>query len=183
MDVEVIDNFLPEEDFHYLNHRIIHNPDFPWFLSMGVSTDDGDPGDVRLLDTVCDELWNTYHVHLVYDQNLPRTTTEGLYNDIAGIFWDRLNYVRDIRSLIRIKINSYPYTQTVMEHGLHFDYDFSSVAAVYSLNTCNGYTKFKDGTKVDSVANRIVFFDASEYHQSSTTSDQKFRFNINFNYL
>ena len=33
------------------------------------------------------------------------------------------------------------------------------MGAIFSLNTCDGYTKFKDGTKVESVANRIVIFD------------------------
>ena len=183
MDIEVIDNFLPEESFLYLKQMIIDNPRFPWFLSTGVSTNEDDPESVRISDTVRNELWNTFHYHLVYNQNLQCTPINGLCDDIMQIFGDRLNSVREIKSLIRIKVNSYSYTPKVMEHGPHIDIDIPCVAALYSLNTCNGYTKFKDGTKVDSVGNRIVFFDASEYHQSTTTSDQKFRFNINFNYL
>jgi len=69
------------------------------------------------------------------------------------------------------------------EHGQHVDYDFPSHAAIYSLNTCNGFTRLQDGTKVDSIANRLLIFDGSEVHNSSTTTDQKGRYNINFNYL
>ena len=85
--------------------------------------------------------------------------------------------------MIRIKLNAYPYTSVVKEHKEHVDYDFKNMGALFSLNTCDGYTKFNDGTKVESVANRIVFFDASNYHQSSTTSNAKLRYNINFNFL
>ena len=69
------------------------------------------------------------------------------------------------------------------EHSEHSDYPFSHKGALFSLNTCDGYTKFNDGTKVESVANRIIFFDASKNHQSTTTSNAKLRYNINFNFL
>ena len=84
--------------------------------------------------------------------------------------------------LIRSKINFYPYTNIVYEHGPHKDYDFFNYGAVLSLNTCNGFTRLEDGTKIDSVANRMLFFDASKLHNSSTTSDAPGRFNINLNF-
>ena len=89
----------------------------------------------------------------------------------------------NFRTMIRIKINAYPHTNEVKEHIEHFDYPFSHKGALFSLNTCDGYTKFNDGTKVESVANRIIFFDASKNHQSTTTSNAKLRYNINFNFL
>ncbi len=36
---------------------------------------------------------------------------------------------------------------------------------------------------IDSVANRILFFDPSEEHSSSLCTDQKRRITINFNYF
>ena len=54
---------------------------------------------------------------------------------------------------------------------------------IFSINTCNGYTKLEDGTKIDSVANRMLLFDASRPHTPSTTTDQTVRVNINFNYF
>ena len=51
---------------------------------------------------------------------------------------------------MRIKINFYPYTDTVKEHQPHFDYDFDHYGAIFSLNTCNGFTRLKDGSKFDS---------------------------------
>ena len=77
----------------------------------------------------------------------------------------------------------YPNTQEIYEHGKHTDYDFSHKAAILYINTCDGYTKLADGTKIDSVENRMLLFDASTPHQSTTTSNTTARFNINFNYF
>ena len=51
------------------------------------------------------------------------------------------------------------------------------------MNTCDGYTKLKDGTKIDSVANRVLLFDPSKEHCSTTTTNVPARFNININYF
>ena len=51
------------------------------------------------------------------------------------------------------------------------------------MNTNNGYTTFKDGTKVDSVANRMIIFDSELDHTGTTCTDQKSRVIINFNFL
>ena len=66
---------------------------------------------------------------------------------------------------------------------MHKDYSFSHSGAILSLNTCDGYTKLKDGTKIDSVANRVLLFDASEEHCSTTTTNVSARINININYI
>ena len=85
--------------------------------------------------------------------------------------------------MIRIKANLFPNTHTLHEHPMHTDYDYCHSGAVFSLNTCDGYTKLKDGTKIDSVANRILLFDASEEHCSTTTTNVFARININMNYI
>ena len=66
---------------------------------------------------------------------------------------------------------------------MHIDYRFKHSAAILSLNTCDGYTKLMDGTKIDSVANRMLLFDASEKHCSTTTTNVQARMNININYM
>jgi len=51
------------------------------------------------------------------------------------------------------------------------------------VNTNNGYTKFEDGTKVESVANRLVTFPANMKHKGTSCTDEKIRVVINFNYF
>ena len=89
----------------------------------------------------------------------------------------------ETRCLIRVKANLYPNTEILHEHPAHVDMKFSHSAAILSLNTCDGYTKLKDGTKIDSVANRMLLFDAGEEHCSTTTTNVLARFNININYI
>ena len=53
----------------------------------------------------------------------------------------------------------------------------------FILNTCNGYTKLEDGTKVFSVENRALFFDSYTPHCSTSCTDKLYRSNININYF
>ena len=41
----------------------------------------------------------------------------------------------------------------------------------------------EDGTKIDSVENRLLIFDGIRFHNSSSTTNAKGRYNINFNFL
>ena len=56
-------------------------------------------------------------------------------------------------------------------------------SAIFYINTNNGLTVLEDGTEIKSVANRLLLFNASEPHHSTTTSNENRRVNINFNYL
>lgn len=98
---------------------------------------------------------------------------------LFGPFWEIL----EIKSLMRIKMNLYPRTESLVEHEKHSDFPFTHKGAVLSLNTCDGYTILEDGTKIESVANRILFFDPSKLHGSTNCTNDKARFNINFNYF
>ena len=113
--------------------------------------------------------------HVIYNENKPNSN----YYEIIIPLLDKLK----ARCLIRVKANLYPNTERLHEHPMHIDRDFSHSGAILSLNTCDGYTKLKDGTKIDSVANRVLLFDASEEHCSTTTTDDFARFNININYF
>ena len=105
------------------------------------------------------------------------------YYDIIGDTMPKGQYLEVPSSLDRIKINFYPNTSELHEHDMHRDYAHTHKGALLSLNTCDGYTKLKDGTKIDSVANRMLVLDSSELHCSTTCTDQPVRLNINFNYF
>ena len=175
MNYKVVDNFLKEEDFTNLQNLIIgdgNNLDFDWKIITDVALANWDKNYDK---EVNNQLWNWYAVHPVYN-TLPLSPH---FDYIVNFFRGKW----DLKSLIRIKVNFYPHTSEVKEHAQHYDYDFSHRGALFSLNTCDGFTRMSNGDKVDSVANRMIFFDASELHNSSTTSNQKGRYNINFNYF
>jgi len=82
-----------------------------------------------------------------------------------------------------VKGNLFPNQNKFIEHNTHIDYDEPHQAAIYYINTNNGYTSFKDPTKkVSSVANRCAIFDGHHQHRSSNCTDQKCRITLNVNY-
>ena len=170
MDVNIIDDFLSQEDFEEVRDLIVFNWDFDWYFQK----------EVNYAGTDCTkDFWNWYGTHMFYNKDSPADDCDILYDK----FIPRFKEMGIFRSLMRIKGNFYPHTETLREHAPHIDYEYSHVGALYSLNTCDGFTKLYDGTKVDSVANRILIFDASTLHNSTTTTTSAGRFNINFNFL
>ena len=67
-----------------------------------------------------------------------------------------------VLSLIKIKANLVPRDKSVIEHGYHTDVPSQGdhKTAVLYLNTNDGYTAFRDGSKISSVENRIAIFSA-----------------------
>ena len=173
MDLKIIDNFLDVSEFSTL-------------INNTIGRSDGYQTEFRVISNVEDsgvreeDYWSWYLVNMIYYDDIPQNQ---IYSNISNIFIPKFLQIANFKTMIRIKMNAYPYTDVVKEHEKHIDYDYEHTGAIFSLNTCDGYTKLSDGTKVESVANRIVFFDASKEHQSTTTSNAKLRYNINFNFL
>jgi hypothetical protein len=168
MDYTVIDNFLPKEEFEYLSNLIVYNLHFPLYYNDIVSYE-GEPN----------HEWNWYATHLLYDNDIPNSEH---FKSIYNIFIPKFSESIGFKSLLRIKVNMYPHTEKLHENAMHTDLPFSHNAAVFSLNTCDGFTRMVNGNQVNSVKNRIVIFDGSTSHNSTTTTN-KARYNINFNWL
>ena len=189
---KVIDNFLDKEyfdrlvkTFTYEGHENL-NSIMPWYFTHKINK----THDYRNTNLF-------YLVHIIYSENEPRSEFYGdlvpllsklgyftnTYRSTPHLFAGESEREKNVPSgLIRIKANLYPNTETLQEHPMHTDYGFPHNAAILYLNTCNGYTKLEDGTKIDSVANRLLLFDASEKHCSTTTTNDIARFNININF-
>ena len=85
--------------------------------------------------------------------------------------------------LMKVKANLTTRTEKPLLSMYHRDTKHPNKTAIYYINTNNGYTQFKNGDKVDSVANRMLIFDAQELHAGATCSDEQVRVVINFNYF
>ena len=165
MKHSVIDNFLDEDIFDGLVNLITDkektgNTIMPWFFQAGFR------GTVET---------SGYFYHSFYNDQVPQTP---LFNELLPLIQKI-----ELKSLLRVKANLYPNTHKLHEHPMHTDYYFSHSSAILSLNTCDGYTKLEDGTKIDSVANRMLFFDGSKQHSGTTTTNDQARINININYI
>jgi hypothetical protein len=153
--IKVIDNFLSDEEFNEV-FSMIADSEFPWFYGLVVSGSK-----------------YTQFTHCFYQHDEPT------------YYYPRMKFFRDklkMKSLVRIKANLNPRTETLNEHDYHIDFT-NMKTAVFYLNTCNGYTKFKTGEKVDSVKNRIVIFDSNLEHTGTSCTDTHARLVINFNYF
>ena len=161
-----LDNFLSEEEFKRLTDIY---PRFPLRFD----------GIVASSIKPVNEEWNWYATHTFYKAGVKNSE---YFQEVYDMFIPRFKEMGIDSGIERIKFNCYPCTEVMREHKSHIDYDNSHQAAVFSLNTCDGFTRLPDGSKGNSIANRIIFFDASEYHNSSTTTNSYARYNINFNF-
>lgn len=156
--MKIIDNFLDKKDF--LNIKsFITSGYMPWYIS----------------EVINEKIPGHQFAHLFYwDFTIKSNQYELLIPIIKKL---------EIKSLVRIKANLLPRSEKIIEHGYHSDFPFKNLkTAVYYCNTNNGYTKFKNGKKIESIENRIVFFNADQLHTGSTCTDEEFRIVININY-
>ena len=161
--MRVIDDFLPQEDYKLIYDTMLSS-NFPWYYANSVVSK----------DLLCTEQENYQFGHSFY-------FNYGFKSESAQILipiLERLNPT----AILRIKGTLLPRSEKTIEHGYHLDNESSTLGAIYYINTNNGYTKFKEGGKIDSVANRLVLFNTDEYHTGATCTDEKVRVLINFNY-
>jgi len=169
MSVKIFDNFLSEEDHKNLCESFIFNENFSLYLHNTVT----------YTGSEVDELWDWYGTHTFYLLDRPSET----YEKIKNVLVKKVMEVTNTKTLIRARLNFYPHTETLREHYGHTDSDFSHVAGIYCLNTCDGFTRVDDGTIIESVANRFYTFNGGKQHNSTTTTNSKGRYNINFNLI
>lgn len=159
---EIIDNALPQEDFENIKNFML-SPNFSWNLTPVVS---------------------------YYEENLPITASYYF----THLFWDSFHTEKEAqifapilnkiecRAIMRIKGNLYPSTETIVHHVDHIDYEFPHRGAIFYINNNNGITVI-NGKKVQSIENRLLLFDPTVPHHSTTCTNDKCRVNINFNFF
>ena len=163
MAITIIDNFLGKDEFKDLQDFIM-GPWMPWAYNDALLTNVDD-----------NSLYDFQFVHTFYKDHKPHSDLLSKLDPIMS----KINPA----AVLRIKANLNPRTDNLYLHKLHTDVDdYKCTTALFYINTNNGYTIFEDGTKVESVANRFVFFDSTMKHAGTSCTDQKIRVVINFNY-
>ena len=165
--MKIEDNFLDQKEFDKLQ-AFMMGDDFVWHYNDGID-------DER-------ELNKFQFIHMFY---YTPTSCSGYFEKLNPIL-KKINPV----SLFRIKANLLTKTPTIVENEFHVDIDKMPeerlkqwTTSIFYINTNNGYTKFEDGTKVESVANRMVTFPADTKHTGTSCTDERTRVVINFNYV
>ena len=167
--IEVIDNFLPNYYFKQLQSRLLGSH-FPWFYNE------------HILDQHIGKTKKFQFIHILYHINNQYNREADYYSMVR----DPLNLIRqklNVTELYKIKANLRPRSFFNRSGGgYHIDTSNYSHTSIYYINTNNGYTKFKNGTKVKSVENRMVVFPSHLEHQGYTCSNKFKRVVLNFNY-
>jgi len=165
---KVVDNFLPLEEFKLIEDIFLHDKGdlwFPWYFAGHVGVTEKTESD------------GFYFIHNFYDHGIEECSQ--FLDLVADILFSKIN----IQQLIRAKANLFLKTEVLTTYAKHVDQCEPHKGAIFYLNTNNGFTILDDGTKVESVANRILFFDSSKPHASTNCTDVPRRVNFNINYL
>ena len=158
-EFKIVDNFLGGEQFEAIRAQFMEN--VGWYYHPMVADDD---------DT---EVF--YFTHMLYNAH---KVNSHLYDVVQPVI-----SLLNPRAIIRIKANLYTNLGRYHEHKWHTDFPYKHTSAILYVNTNNGFTILKDGTKIESVANRLLLLDGSKLHKSTTCTDEKIRVNIGFNYF
>ena len=163
--IKIIDNFLDKKDFNNLKKGMEDTNYFPWFYA---------PSKDKKSDTDLNQFQFT---HIFYENYTINSTKFDLVEAIVK----KINPT----ALIRIKANLTTYSPILKEGYFHTDgLSKNMKSAIYYLNTNDGYTLFKkDKKKIESVANRMIFFNSTEWHTGTNTTNAKKRIVINFVYI
>lgn len=161
-DYEIIDDFTQDYTNDHI-YKVLSSRTFPWFLANKVKTKK-------------DNLSNTQFFHMIYEND---THYKSDYYSLIEPIIKKL----DAAVLLKVKINCTLHTEKIIEFPFHVDVGYRAKTCVYYVNDNNGYTYFKDGSKIDSKARRLVKFDSHHLHSGTTSSNTKYRFVININYI
>ena len=170
--IKIVDNFLPD-GLHKRLQRVMMSAEFPWYFAHGVSSPDDQ---------------NYYFIHNVFgcrermQNGTPSWGVESTYfNEFETILYfieEKLKF--QTHNLLRIRCNLYTNQNINLAHGSHTDHEIPHYTAIYYINNNNGPTTIGD-KNVESVENRIVFFDGLIPHNSNLQTDVAERINININ--
>tara|TARA_R110000824_G_scaffold161744_1_gene337165 strand:- start:753 stop:1280 length:528 start_codon:yes stop_codon:yes gene_type:complete len=168
---KVEDNFLSEGDFLPIKNMLLSH-DCAWYHQGAVSGVDEDK-----------EMLDTYFSHTFFSSARdgwgdPRGISSNLYDLLLPLVRQL-----EVDALIRLRANNYPHTQKRTQHTFHIDNDYPHKTAILYINTNNGMTILEDGTKINSIENRLLTFNGLIKHSSTTCTDSRSRVVVNVNYI
>ena len=162
--MKVVDDFLDIDDFTNLKN-IMEGLYFPWYWNPRTTRYDNTPQMIH----------NFIFKSQVKSSYLDLLKESKLFEKLG------LAYIARCKANLNYK--------TIENNVGSFHTDFSGdsmkgiTTSILYINTNNGGTQFSDGTRVKSVANRLVKFDCSQKHASVSCTDEDRRVLINVNYF
>ena len=161
MNFEIYDDFLTEYQANTLENALIKS-DFPWYYHNNLNGKN--------------KIGNFYFNHTLIEDGINHSDFTPLFSCILSKL--KINQSK----ILRLKANLYPRTQLRVHHHSHTDYENGGekFTVLYYVNTNNGYTIIDGKKKIKSKKNRILIFDGSVPHHSTTCTDVNCRSTVNF---
>ena len=165
--MKIEDNFLKQEEFDKIQKLMGEPSPFPWFYADRIVFED--------------DVDKFQFIHAFYDNHMPMSPFS---NELDSI----INIIQPF-SIVKIRAKLLTRTPEIVESTFHVDIPLSEenlkqwTTSIFYINTNNGYTKFEDGTIVESVANRMLSFPANMKHCGTSCTNERRRIVINFNYF
>ena len=187
--IETIKNFLPDEQFFHFAREAMEFPHYgPCDFTTSRWESDGS------IDTLGENLRtvDVYKQDTMFQAMIfSRNQLSSLATDFYAKEWAFINLMADLLDvkkwwLIRINCTvgqDKSYVGTFHTDTSNTYLNKNMKTAILYLNTNNGFTEFDDDTRVDSIENRLVTFDGSVHHSSSTCTDKKNRLVLAINYF
>ena len=168
-DIIITNNFLPKEQFKVVRDIII-GPTFAWYFNP-----------IKVNENEDRSISPGQFTHMIYEKDVP-------YSEFYQSHFIPILGQLVVAILGRIKMNLNPRLPEPFYSDFHIDVNDPNLAtlmttSIFYINTNNGYTEFEEGTKVESVANRLVTFPANTRHRGVSQTDEQTKIVINFNYL
>ncbi len=164
--MKIIDNFLPDSDFDFVQ-KFFLSTDLPWFWSPGISGKEVGPDYYQF-------------VHKFFDTRNPFSNCKSVkYSNFLQPLLNKLSPDH----ILRIKANLRPRTSSHIISEWHTDMKLNQKTAIFYPTSNNGYTVFKDGSKVNTVANRLCVFHGHTEHAGASCTDESRRIVLNINYI
>ena len=164
MNPVIIDDFLDQDYFNFLREKIMGDS-FSWFYIDYIVDKNKQDSEFQF-------------IHTVYYKTLDDSDT---YEHLKKML-EKMG----AKSVWRIKLNLIPKTLKIVQNEFHTDVhndsDAGWITSIFCMNSSDGYTIFKNGTVIESVANRLITFPAKMKHTGTSCTNQKRRVVINFNY-
>ena len=165
-EIEVENNFLSQEKFVEIQNFCM-GKELLWQYSDNIDN----KNDVEKFQ----------FVHMFYENYQPQSQSMNVLTPILELLRPAAIY--------RIKSNLLTKTSAIIENKFHVDMGVLPeerqkqwTTSIFYMNTNNGYTKFENGTKMNSVANRMITFPSNMKHKGTSCTDERTRVVINFNY-
>ena len=143
--MEIIPNFIEDIQIQEeIKNTLIGERRIPYYYN-NYTVNDNDKSDFHF-------------VHFLYENNIHSHECSSMFDKILSPLIGRLKF----NYLIRAKVNLYTRKSEFIQTEMHTDTQTPHMVGLYSVNTNNGYTLFKDGTKVESKKIRWLYLMVEE---------------------